>query len=258
VNAAMMNRLLRSPSEVAQDCREDRVPPRAAAHAIAAILIGGLLFGAAVGSWRGGPQIAFAALKLPLVTLGTLVLSVPAFYAIAAIFGRPGALRGAVSIMLVAGARFSLVLLAATPVVWLTVNLGASYDAVRLLAALAYAMGGLAALGIILRALVPGPWRLVTVVTFVGVFLLVGAQTAWILRPYLGTPGNAEITLFTRKHEGGLAYQLYLSLSRMLTGKRARSAAGAPDRTPEAPDTAPEAPDTAPEAPATAPGGGAR
>jgi hypothetical protein len=157
-------------------------------------------------------------MKLPLVTVGTLVLCVPAFYAIVAVFGRPWSLRAAVSIMLVAGARFSLVLLAATPVVWLSVSLGASYDAVKLLAALAYALAGLAALGLILRGLGPGPGRLATVVTFVGVFLLVGGQSAWILRPYIGTPGSDEITLFTREHEGGLAYQLCVSVGRLLSG----------------------------------------
>jgi hypothetical protein len=218
MNIAMMNRLLRSPSEVAEDCREDRDLASIAASALVAIVAGALLFGAAVGSWRGGPQIAFAAMKLPLVTVGTLVLCVPAFYAIAAVFGRPWSLRAAVSIMLVAGARFSLVLLAATPVVWLSVSLGASYDVVKLLAALAYALAGLAALGLILRGLGPGPGRLATVVTFVGVFLLVGGQSAWILRPYIGTPGRDEITLFTREHEGGLAYQLCVSVGRLLSG----------------------------------------
>jgi hypothetical protein len=218
MNIAMMNRLLRSPSEVAKDCREDRDLASIAATALVAIVAGALLFGAAVGSWRGSAQIAFAAMKLPAVTVGTLVLCVPAFYAIAAVFGRPWSLRAAVSIMLVAGARFSLVLVAATPVVWLSVSLGASYDAVKLLAALAYALAGLAALGLILRGLGPGPGRAATVATFIGVFLLVGGQSAWILRPYIGTPGRDDITLFTREHEGGLAYQLYVSVGRLLSG----------------------------------------
>jgi len=218
MNIAMMNRLLRSPSEVAKDCREDRDLASVAASALVAIVVGALLFGAAVGSWRGSTQIAFAAMKLPLVTVGTLVLCVPAFHAIAAVFGRPWSFRAAVSIMLVAGARFSLVLLAATPVVWLSVSLGASYDTVKLLATLAYALAGLAALGLIVRGLGPGPRRLTTVATFIGVFLLVGGQSAWILRPYIGTPGRDEITLFTREHEGGLAYQLYVSAGRLLSG----------------------------------------
>ena len=218
MNIAMMNRLLRSPSEVAKDCREDRDLASVAASALVAIVVGALLFGAAVGSWRGSTQIAFAAMKLPLVTVGTLVLCVPAFHAIAAVFGRPWSFRAAVSIMLVAGARFSLVLLAATPVVWLSVSLGASYDTVKLLATLAYALAGLAALGLIVRGLGPGPRRLTTVATFIGVFLLVGGQSAWILRPYIGTPGHDEVTLFTREHEGGLAYQLYVSAGRLLSG----------------------------------------
>jgi hypothetical protein len=223
VNIALMNRLLRSPADVAADCRDDRDLAPIAASALVAILASALLFGAAVGCWRGGPQIAYAAMKLPVVTVGTLVVCVPAFYAIAAVFGRPWSLRAAVSIMLVAGARFSLLLLAATPVVWLAVNLGASYDAVKLLASLAYALGGLAALGLILRGLGPGPGRTATVLTFVAVFLLVGGQSAWILRPYIGTPGSDEITLFTREHEGGVAYQLWVSAGRLFQPPRTRS-----------------------------------
>jgi hypothetical protein len=211
MNIALMNRLLRSPADVARDCKEDRDVATVAASAILAIAVGAVLFGAAVGSWRGSAQIGFAAVKLPVVTLGTLALCVPAFYAIAAVFGRPWSLRAAISIMLVAGARFSLVLLAATPVVWLTINLGASYDAVKLVASLAYALAGLAALALLLEGLGKGPGRIATVVSFVGVFLVVGGQMAWILRPYLGTPGRDEITLFTQEHEGGLAYQLLVS-----------------------------------------------
>ncbi len=222
MNLALVDRLLRFPTEVAGECREDRDLAPIAANAIAVIVAGAMLFGAAVGSWRGQSQIAFAAVKLALVTIGTLAVCVPAFHAIAAVFGRPWSLRSAVSIMLVAGARFSLVLLAAAPVVWLTVNLGASYDVVKLLAAFAYALGGLAALGLVLGGLGPGPGRVATVLTFVSVFLVVGGQSAWILRPYIGTPGRNDITFFTREHEGGVAYQLWVSLEHLVGGGRGR------------------------------------
>jgi len=217
---ALMNRLLRSPRDVAAECRGDRDLRGIAATAIAVIAAGALLFGAAAGSWRGGAQIAYASVKLCVVTIGTLALCVPAFYAIAAVFGRPWSLRSAVSVMLVAGARFSLVLVAATPVLWLTINLGASYDVAKLLAALAYALGGLSALGLLLRGLGSGPGRIATVVTFLGVFLVVGGQTAWILRPYLGSPGREEVTFFTREREGGLAWQLWVSAGRVLRGEQ--------------------------------------
>jgi hypothetical protein len=223
MNLSLLNRLLRAPADVAADCREDRDLASLASIALVAIVAGAVLFGAAVGSWRGGAQIAFSAIKLPLVTVGTLAVCVPAFHAIAAVFGRAWSLRSAVSIMLVAGARFSLVLLAATPVVWLTINLGASYDAVKLLASLAYALGGLAALGLILSGLGPGPGRLATVLTFIGVFLVVGGQSAWILRPYIGTPGRDDVTFFTQEREGGVAYQLWVSLG-YVAGRRGERA----------------------------------
>src|SRR5208282_2676357 len=110
--------------------------------------------------------------------------------AVTAIFHRPWSVRSVLSLMLVAGARFALVLLAATPALWLAINLGASYDLSKLAAALAYALAGLAALMLLIRGLGDGPGKLPTVALFIGIFLLVGAQTSWMLRPYLGTPGE--------------------------------------------------------------------
>jgi hypothetical protein len=212
----LLNRILRDPVEVAHDCREDRDVAAIARNAILAIVIGAVLFGATVGSWQGGAQIAFASAKLPIVTIGTLVLCAPAFYAISAVFGRPWSARSVVSLMLVAGARFSLVLMAATPVLWLAINLGAPYDLAKLLAALAYALAGLAALVLLLRGLGDGPGKRTTIALFIGVFLLVGGQSAWILRPYVGTPGRSDHVLFTAEREGGVAYALWKSLHDLL------------------------------------------
>jgi hypothetical protein len=55
------------------------------------------------------------------------------------------------------------------------------------------------------------------VLTFIGVFLVVGGQSAWILRPYIGTPGRDDVTFFTQEHEGGLAWQLLVSGQRLVT-----------------------------------------
>jgi len=218
LDVPLMGRILRAPADVAADCRDDRGTSGIARSALMVIVAGSLLFGAAVGCWHGGPQIAFAALKLPVVTVGTLVLCAPAFYAVSAVFDRPWPARSVLALMLVAGARFSLVLLAATPAVWLAINLGASYDASKLAASAAYALAGLAALGLLVRGLGDGPGKRATIALFIGIFLLVGAQTSWMLRPYLGTPGQHEVVLFTREREGGLAYQLWKSAGNVLGG----------------------------------------
>ena len=62
---------------------------------VATIAITMAIVGAALGSYRGGVQIAYAAIKLPLVLLGTAALSAPALTAIGAALGRRvAAVRG--------------------------------------------------------------------------------------------------------------------------------------------------------------------
>lgn len=233
IDIALINRILRSPGEVARDCRDDHDVALIAKNALIAIAACAALFGAVVGSWHGGAQIGFAALKMPIVMIGTLVLSAPAFYVIAAVFGRAWSFRAVVSLALVAGARFSLVLLAAAPALWLTINLGAPYHAIKLIAALAYGLAGLAALALLVRGLGDGPGKGMTIAIFVGIFLMVGGQSAWILRPYLGTPGTAEITLFTHEREGGLAVQLIASARDLFARREAKARAPAVEESQE-------------------------
>jgi hypothetical protein len=212
VDVAFLNRILRAPAGVAEQCRSDRDVAAIARTALITLAVAATAFGAAVGSWRGGTQIAFAALKMPIGIIGTLALAAPAFYVLTAIFGRPWPLRPVLSLVLSAGARFALVLLAMTPPLWLTIDFGAPYDAIKLVATVAYGLAGLAGLEVLVRGLGDGPGKRMTIALFVAVFLLIGAQNAWVLRPYLGTPGAEDVALFTREREGGLVVQLLKSV----------------------------------------------
>jgi MFS family permease len=223
MSAGVLDRLLRTPREIAEDCRTARGAIDVARAALVAIVVGAALFGGVVGSWRGGWQVAFAALKLPLVSIATLAIAAPAFFVITHVFGRPWPVRAVVSLMLAAGARLSLVLLASTPVLWLLVNLGASYPLVKLLAALFYGLAGIAALALLVQGVGRERGRAAIVSTFVCVFLLVGGQVAWVLRPYIGMPDRtAEVAFFTREREGGLVYQLFVSAGQVLDPRSAR------------------------------------
>ena len=213
IDAMFLNRILRSPAQVAEQCRSDRDVASIARTALVTLAVAAMAFGAAVGSWRGGKQIAFAALKMPIAILGTLAIAAPAFYVLAAIFGRPWALRPVLALLLSAGARFALVLLALTPPLWLTIDFGAPCPLVKVAATIGYGLAGLAGLEVLVRGLGHGRGRGLTIGLFVAVFLLIGGQNAWVLRPCLGTPGETEITLFTRKHEGGLVVQLLKAIA---------------------------------------------
>jgi hypothetical protein len=215
--------LLRDPKETARRCLEEEGLKPLTIAALGALAVGAAVFGAVVGSFRGGEQIAYGAIKVPLAMLGALVLCVPAFHAIAASLGRPYPLRTVVALTIAAAGRASLVLLAFAPVLWLAYDLGLGYHAAALAAALAYAFSGLAALGVLLRGLGEGRHRITTAIAFIAVFLAAGGQTSWILRPYLVRPQSEDVP-FLRSVEGGFADALYRS---------SRSAVGLYDRAEE-------------------------
>ena len=86
---------------------------------IATIAVTMAIVGAALGSYRGGVQIAYAAIKLPVVLLGTAALSAPALSAIGAALGRRSRLAADLALVMAALAFGSLLLVACTPLVML-------------------------------------------------------------------------------------------------------------------------------------------
>jgi len=203
--------LLRSPARAVEACADPQKQAEIAKISLLLITLGGAAFGAAVGAYRGAFQLASSAVKLPLVTLFTLALVGPAFYALSTAFGRRWDFRRSLALALAAGARSSLVLLALAPVLALAVDLGGSYTTVRFLAVIAYSLGGLSALSLTTTALGAEPGRNAALASFIAVFLVIGAQSAWLGRPYLGDPRDREVPMFAQgRAEGGLLGALFL------------------------------------------------
>lgn len=204
MNAAVLNQLLRSPATIAKNCRTDQDLKTITLTSLAAIVAGGMAFGGVVGSFRGGIQILYGAIKIPLAMIVTLAICAPAFHALAAVLGRAWPMRSIISLVLAAAARSSLVLLAFTPALWLGMDWGLGYHKSAMAASMAYALAGLAALSVLLRGIGKGQGQWLTTIAFIGMFFAVGGQSAWILRPYLLRP-KAESVPFVRAREGGFA-----------------------------------------------------
>ncbi len=209
-DASAIALLLRNPREVARRCLEEEKLRPLALASLGAVALGAAVFGAVVGSFRGGEQILYGAVKVPIALLGALVICVPAFHAIAASLGRPWPLRTVVALTMAAAGRAALVLLATAPVLWLAFDLGLGYHASALAATGAYGLAGLAALGVLLRGLGRGKHAMTTALAFVAVFLAAGGQTGWILRPYLVRPQSEDVP-FLRSLEGGFADAVFRS-----------------------------------------------
>lgn len=211
--------LLRSPSAVAARCREDRDLRELVFASLLAIVAGACIYGAVLGSYRGGAQILFAAAKIPLVLLATLALSAPAFHAIAAVLGRPWHFRQVLALTVAACGRSALILIATAPLLWLVLDGGVGYHGAVLAAVFTYGLSSLAALGVLVRGLDGAANRVATIAAVVLVFLAVGAQSAWGMRPFVVRPQTVDVPFF-RAREGSFADAVYTST---------RSAAGVYD-----------------------------
>ena len=181
---------------------------------VATIAVSMAIVGAALGSYRGGIQIAYAAIKLPLVLLGAAALSAPALSAIGAALGRRSRLSADLALVMSAVAFGALLLASTTPLILL--GRAAELDYHRMIAGTVgvFTIAGLATLRMIVQGVAaeqaPG-WRS-AVAGLCCVFALVGAQLAWAMRPYLVRPRAPEVP-FVREVEGSLIDAVWTTMS---------------------------------------------
>jgi len=172
---------------------------------IATIAVAMAIVGAALGSYRGEEQILYAAIKLPLVLLATAALSAPALTAIGAAVGRRARLAQDLALVMSALAFGALLLVACAPLIMLGRAIELSYHQMILSTVVMFAIAGFASLRMVIHALAleQGPgWRS-AIAGLCTVFVFVGGQLAWSLRPYLVRP-RAQDVPFVREVEGSL------------------------------------------------------
>lgn len=158
--------------------------------------------GATLGFHRGGLQILYAAIKLPLVLLLTAGVCTPAFHALGRVVHGRADLRRDAATVLASLALGSLLTAATAPLVLLFMQV-LGYHAIILLAVVCCGVGGLAGLLFFLRALHrrPAGGRRVVAATLLTLFAVVGCQLTWSLRPYLLRPRTPEV-VFVRALDG--------------------------------------------------------
>lgn len=187
--------VLREPAALLRGRDDDRGALARLTPALLAIVVAAAgLFGLVVGSYRGGLQHLWAALKLPLVLLLPLLVALPAVHALYRVAGVGMRHERLVFASLVGCARASLLLAAMGPALWLVFSLGIDYHAAVLVMCAALVLAG--TIGLVTTAsLLPagGALRVFAHVGALAVAAVVLAQGGWVLRPFLVRP-RAEIT----------------------------------------------------------------
>jgi hypothetical protein len=185
---------------------------------LATLVCGAAMFGAALGSYRGGVQVVYAGLKVPLALLATAVICAPTLTAVSRALGRPASLARDLALLMTALAIGGLVLLTLAPVVLAARAAELGYHRVILVASGCAAVAAGASLRLLWRGVrARGPRGARTAILVLAlVFAAVGAQVSWTLRPFLVRPQTVAVP-FVRELDGSL----YDGLRRSL-----RSAAG--------------------------------
>lgn len=157
-----------------------------------AIIVFSGVYGATMGVYPGGLQVFYDAVKIPMLLLISLYITVPSYYVLSSLFGGKHSFSQMVILLLSSLTVMSIVLLALVPLnlFFILTTANATYSSYAFLVILnvaIFTLAGLFALVYLLRGFVtmyPGiGW---TPAFFVGsiIFMFVGTQLSWVLRPY--------------------------------------------------------------------------
>jgi hypothetical protein len=151
-----------------------------------------MLYGAAMGSYAGAEAALYAAIKVPLLLTGAMLLCLPNFYVANAVLGLAEDYTAAVRGIISAQATLAVVLASLAPVTLFFYFCTESYHFAKLLNVAMFAVAGFGAQRTLARHYRPllaknGRHRVALLVWPV-LYLFVVLQLAYALRPFVGNP----------------------------------------------------------------------
>ena len=210
--------------------------PAKLVHSLWTLLALCALYGAAAGAYAGPEQALSAAIKLPLLFLGTLAICFPGFFVIQVLVGSRLRLAQVLALVLGALSLSAILLAAVVPITAFFLFTGANYYFLTLLHILIVLGAGLVGMAVLHEGLAFAcekrgvyPRKAMTIMKVWAVlFAFVGIQMAWNLQPFVGDRGQ-PFQLF-RHNEGNFYTAIIYSLEKLSRGE-GRGATAAPPAT---------------------------
>jgi len=183
------------------------------------------LYGASAGAYAGPLQAFSAAVKLPLLFLGTLAICFPAFFIVQVLAGSRLRLAQVLALVLSSLTLTAILLAVAVPVSVFFLLTGANYYFLTLLHVAIVLGAGLVGMVTLHEGLAFAceqrgvyPRKAMAIMkAWAVLFAFVGIQMAWNLQPFVGDRGEA-FKVF-RKHEGNFYTAIGYSFGRLLRGE---------------------------------------
>ena len=163
---------------------------------IAIVVSFGVLYGLVMGGFKLVPlQMAYSALKLPLLLFATFAISLPSFFVVGSLLGLRPDLGDALRRLLGAQATLAVVLVSLAPITAFMYASGIGYDAAKTFNGLMFLVASVSAHFVLRRSygeLARRDRRHLTLLRgWLIAYATVGIQMAWVLRPFIGRPGMA-------------------------------------------------------------------
>ena len=156
------------------------------------VIVFSAVYGATMGVYPGGLQVFYDAVKIPMLLLISLYVTAPSYYVLTSVFGGKLSFSQMIILLLSSLTVMSTVILAMVPInlffIFTTANAAyPTYAFLVILNVVIFALAGLFSLLYLLRGFMNMysgmGWA---PAFFVGsvIFMFVGTQLAWVLRPY--------------------------------------------------------------------------
>lgn len=184
--SASASMLLKSPHTFARLVAEHKVDWHTSMVLFGTALGFYMVYGIATGFFAGGNSLWQAAIKTPMILLGTVALCAPSLYVLLCMGGTQIRVRQVAALLAALACLSSLLMIGFAPVAWLFAVSTNNLQSMVALHAIVWGVGlgcGLRLVG----AVVPGGYRHnKPLVAWAGIFLLVCVQTLTFFRPLLG------------------------------------------------------------------------
>src|SRR5262249_5117684 len=166
-------------------------------YSLGTLVICCALYGAAAGAYAGPLQALSAAIKLPVLFLGTLAICFPGFYVVQVLVGSRLKLAQVLALVAAALALSAILLVAVVPVTVFFLLTGANYYFLTLLHVVIVLSAGLVGMVALHQGLAFAceqrgvyPRKAMAIMkAWAVLFAFVGIQMAWNLQPFVGDRG---------------------------------------------------------------------
>lgn len=182
-------------------------------RSLAFVILFGCAYGALMGTFGGVTgdrpwMVLFAAMKVPLLLVITFLVCIPSFFVLNTLLGVRDDFAEVFHGLVATQAAITILLLSMAPYTLLWYASFADYNAALLFNAFIFAVASVAAQWVLRRYYEPlvvrNPLHRALLSIWIVLFAFVGIQTAWMLRPFVGSPDLPA--QFFREEAWGNAY----------------------------------------------------